>query len=330
MPHKKALKHIRKLWAEPQFRRDLAIGLVSLLLAVGLTLYWLNREIRPAPPPPGPQVLMERDVPGPAAIPPQAALEPAVPAPATPPKSEPAKIPAWKRNAVVLATPPQAPMIAIVLDDMGPNRKGTERALDLPASITFSFLPYAPKVADFVKAARQRGHEIIVHVPMEPMGHADPGPHALRTGETDQQLDADLVWNLSQFDGYVGINNHMGSRFTADAKGMALVMKTLKARGLMFLDSRTSAQTEAANAAHAAGLPTLSRDVFLDNDEEGTEVTAELGRVEEIARKHGAAIAIGHPHAVTLDMLEKWIPQARARGFTLVPLTAILKYHEAT
>ncbi|HUD51766.1 divergent polysaccharide deacetylase family protein [Parvibaculum sp.] len=322
MPHRKALKHIRKLWAQAQFRRDLAVGGLSVALAVGLALYWRAGH-QPAPPPPaGPQVPIEgHEAPPP--LPPRAE----VPAPVKP---APVEQPAWKRNAVVLATPPRAPMIAIVLDDMGPNRKGTERALDLPASITFSFLPYAPKVADFVKAARERGHEIIVHVPMEPVGHADPGPHALRTGETDQQLNADLVWNLSQFDGYVGINNHMGSRFTADAKGMALVMKTLKARGLMFLDSRTTAQTEAANAARAAGLPTLSRDVFLDNDEEGTEVTAELGRVEEIARKHGAAIAIGHPHAVTLDMLEKWIPQARARGFTLVPLTAILKYHEAT
>ncbi len=326
MPHRKALKHIRKLWTEAQFRRDLAVGALSVVLAVGLALYWRAGH-QPAPPPPaGPRVPIEgHETPPPPVLPPQAAIE--APAPVKP---VPVEQPAWKRNAVVLATPPQAPMIAIVLDDMGPNRKGTERALDLPAPVTFSFLPYAPKVAAFVKAARDRGHEIIVHVPMEPVGHADPGPHALRTGETDQQLDADLVWNLSQFDGYVGINNHMGSRFTADAKGMALVMKTLKARGLMFLDSRTSAQTEAANAARAAGLPTLSRDVFLDNDEEGTEVTAELGRVEEIARKRGAAIAIGHPHAVTLDMLEKWIPQARARGFTLVPLTAILKYHEAT
>jgi 2Fe-2S ferredoxin len=88
----------------------------------------------------------------------------------------------------------------------------------------------------------------------------------------------------------VGVNNHMGSRFTSDAKGMALVMVTLKDRGLMFLDSRTSAQTQAANAARAAGLPTLSRDVFLDNDEEGGEVKAELGRLEQIALKHGVAI----------------------------------------
>ncbi|MEN6543763.1 divergent polysaccharide deacetylase family protein [Parvibaculum sp.] len=332
MPYRKVFKRIKKLWADPEIRRDALVGVLSVVLATGLALYWRSgaRPERPAAGSKAPVVL--REAPPPAvAVPPQAVLVPKPPAaPPAPPRHVVTEPPAWKRNAVVPSAEPKGPMIAIVIDDMGANRKGTERAMGLPAPITFAFLPYTRNVASSVKLSRERGHEILVHVPMEPVGKDDPGPHALRVGETDDQLKADLAWCLDQFGGYVGINNHMGSRFTSDAKGMALVMATLKDRGLMFLDSRTSAQTQAANAARAAGLPTVSRDVFLDNDEEGGEVKAELSRLEQIALKHGVAIAIGHPHPITLDMLEKWIPDAQARGFTLVPLTAALKHREAS
>ncbi|HEY4343531.1 MAG TPA: divergent polysaccharide deacetylase family protein [Parvibaculum sp.] len=318
------IKRIKALWAEPQVRRDLALGVLSLAGGVALALYWIA-----APPPPpklaaGPQV--PTILPSPQK---QVGTPPAILPPASEtPKAEPE--PTWKRNAVALAETPQAPMIAIVLDDMGVNRKGTERALKLPAPITFSFLPYAQGVAGFVKAARAGGHEILVHVPMEPKGSADPGPHALRVGQTPGEIRANLIWDLGRFDGFVGINNHMGSKFTADAAAMRIVMDELKTRGLMFLDSRTGADTQAANTAREVGLPTLSRDVFLDNDEEGGKVEAEFGRLEKLAKERGSAIAIGHPHPETLAILEKWIPEAKARGFTLVPLTAIVKRHQAS
>lgn len=327
MQWRKYIKYFKGLLAKPQARRNFALAVVSLIGGAVLAVYWTV-----APPPAnlqyaGPQV------PHPAAeqnaeiVPPPAVSQPS-PAPAVAPAPPPE--PAWKRNAVALQSMPSGPMIAIVLDDMGPNRKGTRRALDLPAPITFAFLPYAAGVAGDVALARKRGHEIIVHVPMEPKGDADPGPRALRVAETPDQIRANLVWDLDQFDGYVGINNHMGSRFTADAKAMRVVMEELKARGLMFLDSRTGPDTQAANVARELGLPTLSRDVFLDNDEDGAKVAAQFDILEKIARKYGAAIAIGHPHPETLAVLEKWIPQARERGFTLVPLTSILKYHQAS
>ncbi|HEX7776669.1 MAG TPA: divergent polysaccharide deacetylase family protein [Parvibaculum sp.] len=304
--------------AKPLFRFDLALGVVSLVLGVLIA----QRMTALPPPPPvetGPRVpthIGENAVDGP--------LVPAAPKPAA------VELPAWQRNAAVMPDAPREPMIAIVLDDMGPNRKGTERALNLPAAVTFSFLPYAPDVADFVRTARARGHEIVVHVPMEPVGTADPGPHALRVSQTPDEIRANLDWDLGRFEGYVGINNHMGSRFTADAADMSVVAGDLKKRGLLLLDSRTSAQTQAANEAHKAGLPTLSRDVFLDNDDEGSAVAAEFEHLEKVARKNGVAIAIGHPRPETLDLLEKWIPEARAKGFTLVPLTAILRHREAT
>ncbi|MBI1261793.1 MAG: divergent polysaccharide deacetylase family protein [Rhizobiales bacterium] len=222
------------------------------------------------------------------------------------------------------------PMIAIVIDDMGPNHPETRRALALPAAITFSFLPYAPHVARLADEARSKGHEILVHVPMQPLGDADPGPHALKVAETPGAIERDLAWNLSQFQGYVGINNHMGSRFTQDGDAMAVVAAVLKKRGLLFLDSKTIAGSKAADVARAAGLQVLSRDVFLDHDEDGAQVALELDKLEHLARKNGAAIAIGHPHAQTLELLEKWIPEAQARGFLLVPLTRLLESKKAS
>lgn len=324
MRNLKFIKYIRSLLWKSQFRRDVALGVVSIALALVLTKYWTTLPREPLAP--GGPAVPHGETP---ALPAPPKAGEAVQRP-TAPAAEDEALPAWRRYAAVPQTAPREPMVAIVLDDMGPNRKGTERALNLPATITFAFLPYAPHVATFAKAARAHGHEILVHVPMEPVGGADPGPHALRADETAEGIRADLAWHLSRFEGYVGINNHMGSRFTANAEDMRVVMEELKARGLLFLDSRTSAETQAANTARAAGLPTLSRDIFLDHDEEGAEVDAELGKLERLARERGFAIAIGHPHAETLDILEKWIPHARASGIAIVPLTAILRRREAS
>ena len=312
------IKRLKALWAEPQVRRDLALAVLSLAGGFALAFYWTATPPAPPPAPSAPVVQYA----------PEVAPPPPVQAETPPAAIEPEQT--WQQNAVTPANEPQAPMIAIVLDDMGVNRKGTERALKLPAPITLSFLPYAQGVAGFVKTARASGHEILVHVPMEPKGPADPGPHALRVGQSADEIRANLIWDLGRFEGYVGVNNHMGSKFTADAEAMRPVMEELKTRGLIFLDSRTGPDTQAASTARAVGVPVLSRDVFLDNDDEGAKVEAQFSRLEKLARKNGAAIAIGHPHTETLAILEKWIPEAKARGFTLVPLTAIMKRHQAS
>lgn len=313
------IKRLKALWAKPQVRRDLALAVLSLAGGVALALYW---TATPPPPPPAPVAQHAPEVAPPPPV--QAEAPPAIPAPTPAPEQT------WQQNAVAPLAEPQAPMIAIVLDDMGVNRKGTEQALKLPAPITLSFLPYAQGVAGFVKTARENGHEILVHIPMEPKGTADPGPRALRVNQSADEIRANLIWDLDRFTGYVGVNNHMGSKFTADAQAMRPVMEELKSRGLMFLDSRTGPDTQAANIARDVGVPVLSRDVFLDNDDEGAKVEAQFSRLEKLARKNGTAIAIGHPHPETLAILEKWIPLAKARGFTLVPLTAIMKHHQAS
>ncbi len=218
------------------------------------------------------------------------------------------------------------PRIAIVLDDLGPSLTAVARAIALDPAVTLAFLPYAEDVASLVARARNAGHEVLLHMPMEPIaGPNDPGPNALLIALDQGEIVRRFRWAMDRVPGAVGFNNHMGSLVTADRHVMALVMAEAKARGLMFLDSRTSPKTVAIVAADRQGLPRAARDVFLDNEMIAEKIAARLAETERVARRRGGAIAIGHPHTVTLEVLERWIPDARARGFVLAPISAMAK-----
>lgn len=261
----------------------------------------------------------------------RAAPKKMLPPPASPPnkqavaRADPAGQPLWRRNAVKVSADPAAPWIAIVIDDVGLNRANSARAAALPGPLTLAFLPYAEGLAAQTARARAAGHELLVHVPMEPESAAeDPGPNALRAALGSQEISRRLEWALDRFEGYVGVSNHMGSRFTADAEAMAAVLDSLGARGLMFLDSRTTAQTQGRGLAKTRGVPFAERDVFLDNELSAPAIERQLDRAALIARRHGYAVAIGHPHTVTLDVLERRLPELRRRGFALVPIAALV------
>jgi len=145
----------------------------------------------------------------------------------------------------------------------------------------------------------------------------------LKPGMDGQEIARRLGWNLSRVPGLVGINNHEGSRFTADATALEPVMATLKARHLFFFDSRTGPQSAVHAVAGAAGVMTGARDVFLDDDPRPLAVSAELEMLAREARRTGIAIAIGHPHDVTLKLLAQWLTQDH--GVTLVPLDEAIR-----
>lgn len=160
---------------------------------------------------------------------------------------------------------------------------------------------------------------------MEPVGkNVDPGPNVLETGMDHEAILRRLDWGLSRFSGYVGVNNHMGSRFTADRDGMAVVMAELKRRGLLFLDSRTIGATVGPALAREYDVPLAQRNVFLDHVNTLAGVNARLDETEEFARRRGFAVAIGHPRDATLTALVKWLAAEPERGFVLVPLSAII------
>jgi polysaccharide deacetylase 2 family uncharacterized protein YibQ len=190
-----------------------------------------------------------------------------------------------------------------------------------------SFMTYASDLGAQTQAARQAGHELLLHVPMEAVDRqADPGPHGLLAGLSRDEIIERLRWGLGRFDGFVGINNHMGSKFTSDERGMEPVMEELRARGLLFLDSRTSPFSAGIRLAIAFGVPHAARDVFLDDDQTPPAIANQLGRVEQFARQHGTAIAIGHPHDPTIAALKTWLPMLGEKGLALVPLSAVVRH----
>ncbi|MEN2976130.1 divergent polysaccharide deacetylase family protein [Tistrella bauzanensis] len=252
-----------------------------------------------------------------------AAMVPPVPDAAVRPP-EGGGMPAWQRFAIKAPAVPKGPRVAIVIDDMGVNKPQSAAAIALPGPITFAFLPYARDVGVQAAKAHAAGHELLVHMPMRPSGPADPGPKALDPALSVADNVARLKHNLDMFGGYVGINNHMGSRATESAPLMQAVMAELKARGLLFLDSRTTAKSVGASSAIATGIPNATRDIFLDHEIDEAKIAGQLDKLEAAARRHGGAIAIGHPHPETLRVLTRWLPAARARGIELVPLTALI------
>lgn len=268
----------------------------------------------------------------PPAPPPQiAALTPG-PEPTRPaPKVGDGPTAAWRLNAVPFQDQRGLKLVAIIIDDAGLDRVRTARTLRLPGPLTISFLPYAGDIQRQAEDARRRGHELMVHLPMEPMAAGEnPGPDALTTRIPRDELMRRLALNLGRFDGYVGANNHMGSRMTADANALLPVLEELRDRGLLFVDSRTSKETVAAAIAGHLGMANTARDVFIDHDESRESVRARLDDIERIAKRVGQAVAIGHPHDRTIEALERWLPSLQERGLTLAPISALVMRRHLT
>ena len=239
-------------------------------------------------------------------------------------------LPAWRRYAVEFTEHGQEPLIAIVIDDMGIDVKHSAQAMRMKAPLTLSFLTYAENLSRQTSQARANGHELMLHVSMEPTSSTvDAGPNVLLTGLDDAELLRRLEWGFARFSGYVGINNHMGSKFTADTHAMGLVIDAVKSRGLLFLDSRTSGGTVGGKLARQKGVPLAERNVFIDHVNDLNEVKARLKDVEKFARRNGYVIAIGHPRQVTLEALGVWLEDIQARGFRLAPVSAIVEKYGA-
>lgn len=229
-----------------------------------------------------------------------------------------------KRPEIVKAS--GKPRIAIVLDDIGLDQKASRRAAELPGPITLAYLPYASNLPAQAAFAKAQGHELIVHIPMEPMSAAtNPGPNALRVDLPSHENLKRFDESLKKFEGFVGFNNHMGSRFTANRAAMQEIMAEAQARGLIFLDSRTTPKTVGAELAQQLGVAYAVRDVFLDNERKPDAIRSQLNELAAQARRNGSAIGIGHPYPETLNVLSEWLQEAKAAGYELVPVSSLVK-----
>ena len=236
--------------------------------------------------------------------------------------------PAWLGEAMQIAGKPppgvtKRPAIAICIDDLGEDVAGTEKAMALPREVALSFLPYADTTPSLAEAAVWRGHLVLAHVPMQALGGQDPGPMTLKSGMAADEIARLLGWSLARVPGLVGINNHEGSLFTTDGTALGPVMATLRARHLFFFDSRTGSHSRAETEARAVGVMTAGRDIFLDDDQSQAAIAAQLERLAREARRNGVAIAIGHPHDVTLKLLAAWL--AQDHGVEVVPLDEAIR-----
>lgn len=240
-----------------------------------------------------------------------------------------------KTHIVKKALPPEPRMpadfngqakIAIIIDDMGMAKSYTAEIIDLPAPLTLAFLPYADDLDAVTAKAKSHGHELMIHVPMEAMDKSQNiGPVGLKMAMDKDDFKNEFEGSIfNAFDGYVGINNHMGSRLTRDAQAMGWVMENLKSRNLYFIDSKTIGSSVAEEMAYQYGIPTASRDVFLDHFEDIEAVNRSLHDLEKVAYRKGYAIAIGHPKPNTIRALKAWIKTLGDKNLTLVPVSSIL------
>jgi uncharacterized protein len=217
------------------------------------------------------------------------------------------------------------PRLAIIIDDMGHDRAPADELLALPIPLTISILPHLPLSAEVAEEAFRRGDQVLLHLPMEPEAGSAGGPDGvtqeaieLRVGMSAGEVRATLAGMLETVPHAAGVNNHEGSRATADVPLMQALMPDLRARNLFFIDSRTTAATVAYSTAEKAGVAAASRKVFLDDTPTKEAVLAQLELAARDAAREGSAIAIGHPHPATIAALAQEAPALESRGIRLV------------
>lgn len=217
--------------------------------------------------------------------------------------------------------------IALVIDDLGNNPASGERALALPGAITYAILPHAPHSRALAERARNLGKEIMLHAPMSNDGRMALGPGALTTDQTREQFIRTFDRALAEVPGARGVNNHTGSRLTAEERPMRWLMETLQERRLYFLDSLTSPHSVAGEIASEYGVPHTKRQVFLDNERTREAINRQFRSVLAIAAEEDRAVAIGHPYPQTLSYLETVLPALQVLGYRLVPVSELLDHH---
>jgi hypothetical protein len=218
--------------------------------------------------------------------------------------------------------------IALVIDDLGRSVAEVERLLALGVPLGYAVLPWERRTREVAARLARAEAELLCHLPMAGRAGANPGPGALSPGDRPARLAALTRRALDELPEAAGVNNHMGSRLTADPEAMAAVLDAVAARGLYFLDSRTTPDSVAFDLARARDLPAARRDLFLDEDPGEGAIEEAFDRLLDLARARGAAVAIGHPRPATLAVLARRIPDALARGFEFVPPSDLLEREE--
>lgn len=220
---------------------------------------------------------------------------------------------------------PEIPRVAIIIDDIGFDRKIADALNRLDKNITFSILPGSPFGRSVAASLHEKGSEIMLHLPMEPEQYpeVDPGPGAIMSYMNPDEVLTQLRKNLDILPHIRGVNNHMGSKITADSAKMHQIFTVLKIRNLFFIDSVTSRKSRCRSSAALLQIPFGQRDVFLDNIQEPEYIRKQIQELMEAARRHGTAIGIGHPYPATYLALEQIISELRSQ-VQIVPASSLV------
>lgn len=234
----------------------------------------------------------------------------------------------WQAYARPSDSRTDRPRVAIIISGLGLSSAATEAAIQgLPGEVTLAFQPFADNIQQWIRLARAAGHEVLLNLPMEPVDFPanDPGPRALFVTLSPDENEERLRWALSRVTGYVGVVNHMGSRFTTSRESMKPILAEIKARGLLYVDARSSARSVATIMASEMQVPRAINDRFLDAREVSrVTIDARLTEIERIAKDAGVSIAIGQGFPVTIERVREWAQTLSSKGLTLVPVSAVV------
>ena len=232
----------------------------------------------------------------------------------------------YAKPAKLVSNRADAPRVVIVLGGLGVSTAATDDAIaKLPAPVTFAFAPYGPEVDRAATRARAEGHEILLQLPMEPFEYPDndPGPQTmLMSLPADQNIDR-LHWLMSRFQGYVGVVNFMGARFTSSEPALSPILREVGKRGLIYLDDGNSPRSLAGQIANANNLPFSKTDIVLDSVPTPAAIERSLTRLEALARERGIAVGVAAASPASIDRIALWAKALDQRGVSLVPITAV-------
>ena len=223
-----------------------------------------------------------------------------------------------ERTTVESRNPSSLPKLAIILDDLGSDRRVAQLIFDLPYPLTLSILPNHEHSEEIAEEAERRGYQVMLHLPMQAVATEQPEAQELRPGMPAREVSKLVNRFLQNVPGAVGANNHQGSEATSDPALMRELMPVLRDRHLFYIDSRTTAATVAYETAQRSQVRSAFRNVpFLDDVEQVGAVRKQLELALRGAREKGGAVAIGHPHVATLEALRAVLPKAQEEGVRL-------------
>lgn len=219
------------------------------------------------------------------------------------------------------------PRIAIIIDDLGYRLDAGQRAINLPGPISFSFLPGSPRARALALQAFESGKEVLLHLPLQAKPDDEiKEPLGINLDMSRREFDYTFEQALRSIPHAIGVNGHRGSMLTRHPGHMQWLMEEIHAREyLFFIDSYTTHESVALKIASETGVDARKRDVFLDPDREPATVAREFERMKRLAEKRGSVVAIGHPYAATLDLLERELPKLAADGYELVTISQLVQ-----